>query len=190
MKAAVIGGTFNPIHIGHLLLAEEVLNEFDYEKIIFVPANIPPHKTIKNNIDKKHRLKMTKFAVKNSRDFIMDPCEIERGGISYTIDTVKYISEKYNINKPGYILGDDLIKDFYTWRDAEKLSSIADLIVARRKYKENINFKYKHKNLNNLMLPISSSEIRKRIILGKPVRFLLTKDVLNYINKNNLYRES
>jgi nicotinate-nucleotide adenylyltransferase len=188
MKAAIIGGTFNPIHIGHLFVAEEVLNELNYEKIIFIPANIPPHKTIAVKINVQQRIKMIKYALKPYKNYIYDECEIDRGGISYTVDTVDYIKKKYKIEKLGYILGDDLVKEFYTWKNATELSERADLIVVHRLYKEELDFKYKHKYINNYILRISSSEIRSRIASGKSVRFLLTKDVFNYININKLYK--
>ena len=80
MKAAIIGGTFNPIHIGHLFLAEEVLNEFDYDKIIFIPANIPPHKTLCAKVTTEQRIKMVKSAIKPYNSLIYDDCEIKRAG--------------------------------------------------------------------------------------------------------------
>ncbi len=187
MKAAIIGGTFNPIHIGHLFLAEEVLNEFDYDKVIFIPTNIPPHKTIITKVTTEQRMEMVKSAIKPYDSFICDDCEIKRGGISYTIDTIDYIVKKYKIEKIGYIIGDDLIEQFYTWKKAEEIANKVDLIIAHRLHKEEQNFDYKHRYINNFILYISSSEIRNRILNNKTIKFLLTKNVLTYIKRNKLY---
>ena len=95
MKLAIFGGTFNPVHIGHLAMADDVCSTLGYDKILFVPAFVPPHKIAKDMESPENRVAMLAAAFKDDERFEVEPCEIERGGTSYTIDTVKYIIEKY-----------------------------------------------------------------------------------------------
>ena len=190
MRAVILGGTFNPIHIGHLYLADEVRCTFSYEKVLFVPSNIPAHKTLDADIKPEQRLAMLELALSEYPFFLFDTCEIDRGGISYTIDTINFLSEKYKLSaRPGFILGDDLACNFFTWKEAKKLSKIVDIILARRKYKKQSAFEFPHSILNNLMLSISSSDIRSRIRDTRAVQFLLPYDVWEYIKRNGLYKQ-
>lgn len=97
MKVAILGGTFNPVHLGHLCLADDVRLTFGYESIVFVPANIPAHKNIEEDVSVDQRIDMLRTAVKAIPHFTVDTCEIDRGGISYTIDTVRLLSAKYSV---------------------------------------------------------------------------------------------
>jgi nicotinate-nucleotide adenylyltransferase len=131
---------------------------------------------------------MLKHALNRHTDFIIDTCEVERGGISYSIDTVEYLEKKYDVSdKLGLIIGDDLVDDFHKWKDANILADRVELIVAHRMYGRKRKFEYPHRYLDNLMLPISSSEIRKRIRGGKSVRYFLPDTVWRYICEYQLY---
>jgi nicotinate-nucleotide adenylyltransferase len=188
MRMAIMGGTFNPIHNGHLFLAEEVRTALDFEKIIFIPAFLPAHKSIAANVPTKHRLAMVKLALRGRRAFLLDDCEIKRGGISYMIDTVQEIMSKYTVTgKPGLIIGDDLLDQFHIWNKAEQLAEITTLIVAKRTYTTKHRFAFPHIYLDNKILPISASEIRQRIASCKPIRFLLPDRVYEYIRAHKLY---
>ncbi len=189
MRLLVIGGTYNPVHIGHLFLAEEVRTALGYDKAIFIPAFIPVHKKLISGINPIHRVKMLELAVKPYPGFAVDSCEIERGGKSFSIDTIEYIRAKYKSeDKPGFLIGDDLAITFTTWKEPEKVAELSDLIVVHRLFKEEINLSFPHKYIGNLMLPVSSSEIRQRVKDGKNIKFIVPDKVIEYIEKHNLYK--
>jgi nicotinate-nucleotide adenylyltransferase len=119
---------------------------------------------------------------------LVDDCELARGGISYTIETVTYLHDKYNFpDKPGFVIGDDLVSGFHRWKNHEDLLNQVILIVAHRRYREKIEVSYPHIYLQNTKLPVSSSDIRERIARGKAFRFLLPEQVYHYILSHRLY---
>jgi nicotinate-nucleotide adenylyltransferase len=188
MRAVVLGGTFNPVHYGHLFIAEEVRTSLGYDTAIFVPANLPVHKDPSPILAPAHRLAMLRAALEGCAGFLVDAGEIERGGASYSIDTVTDLIPRYGIvGKPGFVIGDDLVAGFPTWKNVDELVRIVDLIVARRTLAGPVQLAYPHRTVTNTVLPISSSEIRRRIGVGRAVRFLLPDPVLAYIRDNKLY---
>jgi nicotinate-nucleotide adenylyltransferase len=188
MKALVLGGTFNPVHFGHLFVAEEVRTTLGYDSVIFVPANQPVHKDRGPILTASHRVAMLRLAVEDCAAFIIDDGEIERGGPSYSIDTVADLVPRHGITgKPGFVIGDDLVAGFPTWKNVDELVRIVDLIVARRTLAGPVKLPYPHRTVMNTILPISSSEIRRRIGEGRSARFLLPDRVLAYIKDNKLY---
>jgi nicotinate-nucleotide adenylyltransferase len=188
MRAVVLGGTFNPVHYGHLFVAEEVRATLGYEAAIFVPANQPVHKNPTPVLDPEHRLAMLRLAVSGNGRFIVDIGEIERGGPSYSIETVSSLIPRHGIEgRPGFLIGDDLVAGFPSWKNVDELVRIVDLIVARRTMEDLAGLMYPHRVVTNTVLPISSSEIRRRIREGRPARYLLPEAVLDYIRDNNLY---
>ena len=188
MKAVVLGGTFNPVHYGHLFIAEEVRAYFGYDVAIFEPTNFPVHKSPAPVLAPKHRLAMLKLAAAGNERFIVDSGEIDRGGASYSIDSVADLIPRYGIEgRPGFVIGDDLAAGFPTWKDVDQFIRIIDLIVARRTLAGPVQLSYPHRTVMNTILPISSSEIRARISEGRTVRYLLPEAVLEYIKDNSLY---
>ena len=188
MKAVVLGGTFNPVHNGHLFIAEEVRSAFGYDTAIFVPSNQPVHKDPSPVLPAPHRLEMLRRAIAGNARFIVDEGEIERGGPSYSIDTVTSLIPRYGIEgEPGFVIGDDLVAGFPTWKDVDELVRIVDLIVARRILAGPVPLAHPHRTVMNTVLPISSSEIRRRIGEGRSVRYLLPDAVLDYIRDKTLY---
>ncbi len=135
MKIALLGGSFNPVHIGHLALADDVRASLGYDRVILVPANIPPHKKIAGGATTEGRLAMLDLAVAGAEWLSVDTCEIDRGGVSYTIDTIRHVAQKYACvieGKPGFIFGQDLVAGFSSWKDPDKIAEESDLILARR----------------------------------------------------------
>lgn len=137
MKIAVLGGSFNPLHLGHAMLADTVVKECGYDKIIFVPTFMPPHKIISSGITPVQRLEMLIEFCKAEGDghFEVDSCEIDRGGISYSCDTLEYLTEKYrNVleGKLAFIMGNEVAAEFDKWYKPERIVELADLIIARR----------------------------------------------------------
>ena len=188
MRAVVLGGTFNPVHFAHLFVAEEVRAALGYEAAIFVPANQPVHKNPAPVLDPIHRLAMLRLAVSSNPRFIVDTGEIERGGPSYSIETISSLIPRHHIEgRPGFLIGDDLAAGFPTWKNVDELVRIVDLIVARRTLEGPVGLAYPHRVVTNTVLPISSSEIRRRLQEGRTVRYLLPDAVLEYIRDNNLY---
>ena len=191
MRAALLGGTFNPIHIGHLHIAEVVVSEMDYHKVLFVPANIPAHKEMSAGAGTDQRLEMLNRALSPYPEFVVESCEIERGGISFTIDTIRYLKEKYSPeSKFGLIIGDDLLDGFHLWKDASCLPREADILIAHRQSESRRSVPFPHRYIDNQILPLSSSMIRKRIQDGKAGRFLIPATVWEYIGANHLYRDA
>ena len=195
MRIAILGGTFNPVHKGHLNIAAEVKSRFGYQRIVFIPANIPAHKKMEMDVGADHRLKMLELAVAERPDFIVDDCELRRGGTSYTIDTVRELSRIYPIEgKPGLIIGDDLVEDFKTWRNVGQLVDMVELIVARRRSRKNLVIEYPCRYVDNSLFPISSSQIREALHVEgtstdrESVRDWLPAEVFDYIQRHDLYR--
>ena len=192
MKLAVLGGSFNPPHIGHLALAEDVRITFGYDKVLFIPVHLPPHKQLALGATDEDRLEMVSLAVKDNPFFEVDGCEIKRGGVSYTIDTLRLLKERYkNVleGKIGFIIGDDLAEGFSTWHCAEQIPVEADLILACRNHSDvtKLDFPYEHKTILNDIVSVSSSEIRQKIASGKSWRYLVANEVYRYIESRHLY---
>lgn len=188
MKFVMLGGTFNPPHLGHLKIAEAVRLQFGYDKLVLIPSYKPAHKNVSDDVSFQQRLKMVELSVNDWEDVIVSPCEYERKGISYSIDTIRYLKETYSLDSnPGLIIGDDLIPGFSRWYKVDELCSEADIIVCHRGRSEDLDFPYPHKYFENPIFEASSTDIRKAIKSGGDVTDLLPEDVLNYIRQEGLY---
>ena len=188
MRILVLGGSFNPVHIGHLVMAEELRQEFGYDRVLFVPSFQPPHKNLTEEPGAAHRSEMLRLAIEDDAYSAIDGCEIERGGISYTIETLADICARHSIEgKPGLVIGDDLIPGFSSWRMPEELAKVADIICAHRSSVEELPMPFPHRYAHNSLIQISSSMVRSRISAGQPFRRLLSSAVFRYIVENRLY---
>ncbi|MEI0700609.1 nicotinate (nicotinamide) nucleotide adenylyltransferase [Brachyspira intermedia] len=192
MKIAILGGTFDPPHLGHLILADTVITNCNYDKVIFIPAKIPPHKNISGEVSNEDRLNMLKLSIENDERFLLDEYELNNDGVSYTINTLNYLYKNYDIEgKIGLIIGADLIKGFDKWREPERIAEISDITVVNREddknlYKENID-KYNIKVIMAPRIDISSSLIRNRIKEKKGFRYFVKEKVYDYIVSKKLY---
>lgn len=184
MRTAIFGGTFNPVHNGHLHLAATVCAELAYGQVVFVPAHVPPHKDVDELIAGSHRLAMLRRAVAGHDAFRVDSCELDRRGVSYTIDTVRYLGAVRG--RLGVIIGDDLAADYRSWREAPSLAREADLILGRR-LDGSALLPFPHRVVRNVRLPLSSRLIRDRLRAGLPVDHLTPPAVLEYIRSHGLY---
>ncbi len=176
------------MHIGHLFLAEEVMQFTRCKQILLIPSHTSAHKNDETSVDPEQRLLMMRQAVKEIAWLTVDDCEIRRGGISYTWETVLELKHKYDFpDKPGLVIGDDLVGGFHKWKYHTKLLEETEIIIARRFYEEKLSVSFPHCYLNNTILPIASSDIRERIREKRAYRFLLTESVYSYIVSKKLY---
>ena len=187
MRIGVFGGTFNQPHIGHLIIAEAVKEKLKLDKVFFIPTNTPPHKN-NGTIAANHRFQMVKLSIENNGCFDVLDLEIKRGGVSYTIDTLKQIKDIYPESDLFLIAGSDLANDFSSWRDFSEIKKIAEIVVVRRKdfpLKVDDNYAV----VDTVNIGVSSSEIRCMVENNESVRYLLRDTVAEYIKNNNLYKE-
>ncbi len=198
-KYGIMGGTFDPIHYGHLVIANEVLDLFDLDRIIFVPTGTPPHKSIKGLTSSYHRYMMTQFATMTHPFFDVSDFEIGKDEISYTIDTLQHFYDSDPDSKFYFITGTDAVLDLATWKDPEGMLEIFTFIAVNRPgyIIENLDLKLRDLAdkyngeiyaVNAPQLQISSTDIRNRIASGKPIKYLLPETVEQYILKNKLYK--
>ncbi len=195
MKIGLLGGTFNPIHIGHLILAEEAREKLGLDKVIFVPTFVPPHKDNVDIAQAVARLKMVKLAIAGNKYFSVSDIEIKRNGRSYTIDTIKEFKKNYSLDQIFFIIGSDLMKYLDDWKDIGEISRLVKFIVATRPgYPlEDITTYAVSRQAGVSTLPIravdiSGFEIRHAIKEGKSFRYLVPEAVFRYINKKRIYR--
>jgi len=188
-RTAILGGSFDPVHLGHLFVADEVLNRFEYERVVFVPAHIAPHKGVASAAASDLRLRMLALAIEGPGQLELETFELDRGGISFTVDTIRYLIGSGSVtDRPGLIIGADLVDGFESWREVDEIERLADIILVRRPGFSGADFDRRHQTMDNLELDISSREIRERIRAGRPYRFLLPQKVVEYIELNGLYR--
>lgn len=195
-KIAIMGGTFNPIHYGHLVAGEYVREKFDIDKVVFIPTGNPPHKD-SNIAHTEHRYIMTLLATSENPNFLVSPIEIDRQGITYTIDTLKEIKDMCSENTEIYfITGIDTINQIIHWKNSSELFEFTKFIVVQRPDYvlddniENIK-KEQYDKIYFCKIPklsISSTQIRKRVDNDKTISYLLPEAVKDYIYKNNLYK--
>ncbi len=185
----IIGGSFDPIHIGHLITAQVVLEKRNLDKIIFIPCFVSPHKIKNKSTEAKHRLKMVELAIKSNPNFTVSDFEIKANQVSYTVETIKHFKETYdNID---FIIGYDNLINFNSWKDPDKIVELANLIVLKRNFvAPNYSFHSyfaKAVFVDTPIVEISSTEIRERIGKNLPVNYFLTKEVYDYIYEHKLY---
>lgn len=193
MRLCVFSGTFNPVHKAHLKMAQYVLDNFEFQKILFIPAYKPPHKLYDTDMS-MHRFNMLKLAISHNPNFEISDIEFQREGKSYTYLTVKKLYELYKPEgKINLIIGTDAFEKIETWYETDKLKEIVEFIVFMRENKpvnldwlksKGYNFRVSKMNFYD----ISSTELRKLIQNGKSVSGFLTQDVEEYIKENGLYR--
>ena len=193
MRICIFGGTFDPPHIGHLLVAQTVCEEEKFDKILFMPANKPPHK--KNISGVKDRLAMLSIAIEGNPNFEISDMEIKRGGVSYTIDTLKDMKSSIIKEEDDlfYLIGSDSLIDLKNWKESKQILDECNVIVAIRPgfrpsdippwILQNVHF------ANIPRFELSSSKIRSRWVEDLTIRYMVTLPIWEYINQNKLYNE-
>jgi len=199
ISLGIMGGTFDPIHIGHLVTAEEARQQFDLDHVIFMPSGTPPHKDETKITSSEHRYLMTMLAVVDNPYFTVSRLEIDSSQPSYTVDTIKRFYDLYNgTAKLYFITGADAILDITTWKNYQELLQKCSFIAASRpgysfnKLKVILGpaFSMVIERVHLLEIPamaISSTFIRRRVAQGKTIKYLTPEPVEQYIYKNRLY---
>lgn len=192
----MFGGSFNPVHNGHLRLAEAVHKDAGYDKVLFVPAFHSPFKNMPSGATDEDRLRMLELALDGLEWASIEDCEIKRGGISYTYDTVTSLEKKYRESgmlsgKLGLVIGEDLVEGFPRWYRASELAEKVDIILARRSCNGSGQVKsslpFIHYQLDNPYVDVSSSEIRDSVRGESCLEALVPESVCRYILERRLY---
>jgi nicotinate-nucleotide adenylyltransferase len=210
MAIGIFGGTFDPVHMGHLRAAEEIRESFGLEKVFFVPAYIPPHKRSKRIADVDQRVEMLKMAIRNNAHLSLSELEIKRGGVSYSIETIETFEKRYG--EIYFIMGLDAFMEIGTWHRYDELFSHADFVVMVRPMEKGVSgaelFPENVRGLVNKIddatllhtsgkkiylrrvtqLDISSTRIREASQQNKSIRYLVPDKVERFINQRGLYR--
>lgn len=185
MRIGLFGGTFDPVHHGHLILARDCVEQLQLDRLVFVPNTLSPHKEARLSAPGPLRLEMLQAAVKGEPKLEVDDLELRRGGPSYAIETV----EEYERRAPGaeffYLVGEDNIALLHTWRRYEELKQRVKFVaMSRGGHPANHPFPVVRRNIE-----ISATEVRMRIAKGESVRYLVPDEVLEVIGRENLYKD-
>lgn len=198
-KIGIMGGTFDPVHYGHLVIAESARSEFGLEKIIFIPTGEPPHKKAYRITDAEDRYNMVQMAIADNDNFAISRIEIERPGPSYTVDTLMQLHSLHPEIDPYIITGADAIVEILTWKNVSFIAALCHFIAATRpgysldRLNQEINglppvIRQKILTIEIPGVAISSTEIRKRLAENKPISYLLPGQVEKYIRQKKLYQ--
>lgn len=213
-RIGLFGGTFNPIHLGHLRGAEEIRETFGLREVVFIPAAIPPHKAAEGVIEARHRLEMVKLGTATNPGFSATDIELARPGKSYSIDTIRYFRERHP-ETLFFVLGRDAFAEIETWKEFQQLFFLCSFIVMTRpgfqktpphvqfpeslvpvfRYEEEIRG-WIHASGHTLhfeeitYLDISSTKVRELVETGESIRYLVPAEVEGYIRQQGLYRKS
>lgn len=199
-RIGAMGGTFDPIHYGHLALAEHVRCEYHLDEIIFIPAGVPPHKNNLKISDNMHRYMMTELATIQNPNFQVSDIEVRLPEVSYTYFTLQNLKNVYGKEVDIYfITGADALLDIETWKKCDELLKMCDFIAGTRPGLENKKLEEKvtllRKKYNAMIhlayipaLDISSTDIRERVSSNKSIKYLVPEGVEQYIYKNELYK--
>lgn len=198
-KIGIMGGTFNPIHIGHLILGQTALEQFQLDKVLFMPTKNPPHKRYEHIVDEAIRAEMVEIAIKDNPHFELSTFEMDRDGITYTADTLIQLTKQNPDEEYYFIVGADSLFYLDSWKDPDTIFELSKFLAAvrgRTTNKEmlqkiaelNETFHASVELLNSPNIDISSSEIRERVKNGMNIEYYVMPDVARYIQSNNLYR--
>lgn len=189
MKIGVLGGTFNPPHLGHLMMAEQIKAQLDLDKIFFLPTAEPPHSSVKKStISSKKRVEMLELATADNPDFEIERYEVDCGGKNYTYNTMKALIELYPTVDFYFIVGGDMIVDMPTWYKIDELIELVQFVgVNRPGYP--IDTDYPIIMVDIPMIDLSSTTIRKKVAMDCSIKYLVPEAVRHYISLEGLYQD-
>jgi len=199
-RLGIMGGTFDPIHFGHLVTAEEALVQFNLDRVLFMPTGIPALKAREDVTSAEDRYLMTVLATASNPDFDVSRMEVDRPGLTYTVDTLRALREMHGPSTQlFFITGADAVWEIVSWRDAETVADLAtfiaatrpgyDLDAARRAHDE-AETRFRIEYVDVPALAISSTDLRSRVRERRPIRYLTPEPVAAYIQKRGLYRDA
>ncbi|HKM21688.1 MAG TPA: nicotinate-nucleotide adenylyltransferase [Lachnospiraceae bacterium] len=199
-RVGVLGGTFNPIHIGHLVMAESAFDLYQLDRVLILPSGISYMKNIGEIQDAKKRTQMVSLAIQGNKHLELSTIEIDRDGNTYTYETMEYLCERYPDTEFFFIIGADNLFSIEKWNQVEKLFQCCTVLVAgRNKYSEaevNVQLEYyrikygaKVELMDTPYINISSSSIREYLQNGRSIKYMVPPDVEEYIYRNSLYKD-
>jgi nicotinate-nucleotide adenylyltransferase len=201
-KIGIFGGSFNPIHTGHLIMAQDAEIAFDLNRILFVPAAIPPHKLTQTMVTPGQRLDMVRLALADRESWEVSDEEIRRGGVSYSIDTVRHFAAVYPEAELYFIIGGDTLPELHTWKEITALINLCRFVTMVRpgfdpQSLRCIDLKLDRRHLDDLIgrvtvghvIGISSTGIRMHVAKNESIRYLVPVAVERYIHEHQLYRK-
>lgn len=199
MKIGIMGGTFNPIHNAHLMLAEQAYEQYHLDEILFMPSKRPAYKELSEVIDEEHRCQMIQVAIEDNPHFRIDTMELKREGNTYTADTLIQLTQQHPDISYYFIIGADSLFQLERWSRPEIILSKASILAANREDKDvelvkskiaelTSNYEAKIHLLQIPQLDISSKMIRRRLKEGKTIRYFVPKGVEDYIQEHKLYQ--
>jgi nicotinate-nucleotide adenylyltransferase len=198
-RIGVFGGSFDPVHIGHLTIAQDAVEQLELDRLIFVPAAVPPHKQDKALVEGRHRFEMLQLATESNLSFEVSDMELQRGGVSYTFDTMTQIQFEHPGAELFFIVGLDSLVDLHGWRNADKLLELCTIVPFARggedparvaeqiKLSEPWETRLMERLIRIHVIEISASEIRMRLAEGLSIRYLVPPEVEMYIAEHHLY---
>ena len=199
-KIGIMGGTFNPIHFGHLILAETAYHQFDLDQVLIMPTKNTYYKRMNHLVSEEDRTRMVQLAIEGNDHFRLSLEEINREGTTYTVETLRNLTAIHKNVEYYFIMGADSLYHMETWKDVEEILSMAVIVVAGRgsdgsgsslnsqiEYMEN-KYDARILKLSSPVMEISSNDIRRRIREGESIRYLLPDSVRNYILDHGIYR--
>ena len=196
-QLGILGGTFNPPHVGHLVMAQEALDQLGLDRVVLMPVSRPPHKEAGDDPGPAARLELCRLAVAGDERLAVSALEIERGGASYTADTLRELHARQPEQELTFIVGGDMAHSLPAWREPEAVLSLARLAVAEREgvRREDIATRLSELHRGDRVvffdmprIDVSSSSIRRRVAEGRPVRYLVPDAVADAIGDHHLYR--
>ncbi len=197
-RLGIFGGTFDPIHLGHLLVAEELRFRLSLDRVLFLPSNLPPHKTGQSVGPNDDRMVMLRAALEGNPRFEISMVDMERAGLSYTADSLEILGERYSDSELYFLMGQDSLRDLPTWHDPNRIARSARLGVALRPG-VNVDLdaivsvvpdaRDRVELVPVPLIQISSREIRRRVRAGEPITYHVPKPVEEHILRRSLYRE-
>lgn len=187
IRQVIFGGSFNPFHNGHLALVKAVLDEFPQCELRIIPTGNPPHKKA-DFVSDQHRTGMIYEALDGLHNWVLDPCEMERKGTSYTIETLDLLKKRGLLQeKPYLMIGDDWVDSFHQWKNAEQVARRVELLIFHRKSPDALSFDFPHRYLHNPIIPVSSSELRNKLKNKESIKGMVPAAVEAYIKQHELY---